>query len=292
MRKVWLLLAIVIIALLFISGNPLTIKQKAGLQITTDNVPATLFLNDQYLDKSPFSDKKIQPNSYVLRIVPDDTNLAPYEIPIKLNKGTVAVVNWKPGTTSTNSSGLIYEMEKLNSNDTQIEMQTIPDGAIVTFDQGAKQFTPLLMTGVSEGVHEFEVSLPSFETQQHTVNVPKGHRVIITAILGRTGDLPQGTTESVSQDDSESSAGDSLDQLGGPQVQILSTNFFVNEQEVLRVRASANQGGAELGFAAVGQFYPYLDEVTDWFQIDFEDQPGWVSAQFSQKVATDSTQAN
>jgi hypothetical protein len=291
MRKiVAVLLAIGSIFLIFklTNFNPLTLKQKAGLQVTTNNIPAGLFLDDQYLDITPFVSKKIQPKSYILRIVPDDPTLASYEMPITLNKGTTTIVNWKPGLSAANSGGVIYELEPLNSNDTQVELQTIPDGAIITFDQGSKQFSPLLITGVAEGVHEFEVSLPSFETQQQTVKVVKGHRVIITVILNKVSNTPTQTTPA---SEATTNLGEQTTGVDS-QVQILNTNFFVNDREVLRVRDSASPTGAELGFAPVGQRYVLLDETTDWFQINFEGKPGWVSAQFSQKVATGSTQIN
>lgn len=147
MHKVGLfLLGIIVILVLVLNGNQLlSLKQKAGLQVTTNNIAASLFLDDQYLDKSPFIDKKIQPKDYVLRIQPDDPAYASYETPIKLNKGSVTVVNWQPKLSLETSSGVIYEMEKLKNNDTQIELQSIPDGAIITVDQGAKQFSPLLI---------------------------------------------------------------------------------------------------------------------------------------------------
>ena len=75
-------------------------------------------------------------------------------------------------------------------------------------------------------------------------------------------------------------------------VQILSTNFFVEGQEVLRVRNTASAGGVELGFAVVGQSYPMVSQQTDWFEIDFNGQSGWVSTQYSQLVDVTSGQAD
>jgi len=292
-------LIIIIVLVLVLNGNQLlALKQKAGLQVNTDNIPATLFLDDQYLDKSPFIDKKIQPKNYVLRIQPDDSAYASYETPIKLNKGTITVVNWKPKLSLETSSGVIYEMEKLKNNDTQIELQSIPDGAIITMDQGSKQFSPLLVAGVAEGIHEFEVSLPSYETQQHTFNVPKGYRVAITVILGRTTEDLNLDTQQNNQQNTQQETNSKPDLLEtttsttGPQVQILQTGFFVNDQEVLRVRESASQNALELGFALVGKYYPYLGEITDWLQINFDGQPGWVSAKYSQKIICNQSQIN
>lgn len=291
MRILLLIVAMLVAAFLLLSRfNPLELKLKAGLQVTTDNVPASLFLDSEYLDKAPFTSQKIQPKQYLLRIEPDEAGLAPYDLSVTLNKGMVTVVKWKPGPTAETSGGVIYEMEKLrNANDIQIYFQTVPDGAILTLDNGGKQFSPVLITDLSEGSHEFEVSLPSFETQQHSVSLIKGHKVTITIILGklRAGDAKTVPAESGTQ---PADGQTSLSQALGPRVQILSTNFFFNNQEVLRVRDAASPAGAELGFAPVGSSYPYLDETSGWFQINFDDQPGWVSAQFSQKIATDSTQ--
>jgi hypothetical protein len=290
MRKLSLISIIIISGLLFSACNPLELKQKAGLQVTTNNSTASLFLDDQYLEKTPFIDKKIQPKSYVLRIQPDDPGLVPYELPIELNKGLVTVITWKPGPTLETSGGVIYEMEKLNNkNATQLEFNTVPDGAILAIDGGSKQFSPLLMTNLKEGNHQFEVSLPSYETQQHSVNLIKGHQVTVTVILSKTGELPNTKAEE-GKEKEETSKELNTELINEPVVEILSTNFFVDEQEVLRVRSEASPAGQELGFAPVGETYPYQNEEEDWFQISFEGQSGWVSAQFSRKITSASAQ--
>lgn len=290
MRMVLLIGAILATAFLLLSRfNPLELKIKAGLQVDTGGVPASLFLDGEYLDKAPFASQKIQPKQYSLRIEPDEAGIAPYELSIKLTKGMITVVKWRPGPTAETSGGVIYEMEKLRSaSDSQIYLQTIPDGAILTLDNGAKQFSPILLTDLTEGSHQFEVSLPSFKTQQHSVSLIKGHKVTITVILGKLG--AEGETAPTNSGAQLNDSETPLSQALGPRVQILATNFFFNNQEVLRVRATASPVGAELGFAPVGSSYPYLGETAGWFQIDFDDQPGWVSAAYSQKIATDSTQ--
>lgn len=296
MRKWFILLGVLgavvlLIGLWSIGFNPLALKQKAGLQVMTNNISASLFLNDQFLDKSPFVDKKIQPGSYILRIQPDEPGYASYELPIDLNKGMLTIVSWKPGETSETSGGIIYEMEKLSSKgEPQLAFETVPDGAIVTLDGGSQQFSPLLITNLTEGDHQFEVSLPSYQIQQHSVTLSKDHLISVTVILGKIpGEL--GVTESAQVAQPSPTAASPLSQIaGGPQVQILNTGFFVNNQEVLRVRATPSPNGRELGFAQVGQFYTYRGQTTDWLQIEFNDQSGWVSTQYSQLVGTDSAQ--
>lgn len=292
MRKIVFFGALLFLCIVIFSHwNPLDLKLKAGLQVTTDDIPSSLFLDGEYLDKSPYINKKILPKDYVLRIEPVEASFAPYELPITLTKGMVTVVMWKPGQTVETSGGIVYELAKLpNRNDVQLQFQTVPDGAILTIDNGAKQFSPLLLTDLAEGSHEFEVSLPSYQTQQHSVNLIKGHKVTVTIILGKIGAGESETTPSAQPATTPTPSQTPLTQTTGPQVQILSTNFFFNNAEVLRVRETPSPTGKELGFAPVGNSYPYLSEATGWFQIQFNSQPGWVSAQFSQKIATDSTQ--
>lgn len=269
--------------------NPFEWKVKAGLHVRTNGVPASLFLDGEFLDKSPYINKKIQPKEYILRIEPDSAEYAPYELPVTLHKGTIAVVDWTPGKSTETSGGAVYEMEK-GGRATQLVFHTIPDGAIMSIDGGEKQFSPLILNDVSEGDYALEASLPSYQTQQHSVRVLSGHRVTVTVILGkaeaenRRGASGETPAEPTTPENQEASA------ITGPRVQIVTTNFFFNNQEVLRVREAPSPAGRELGFAPVGNSYPYLAEQTGWFQIEFEGTPGWVSAQFSQKVATESSQ--
>jgi hypothetical protein len=146
-------------------------------------------------------------------------------------------------------------------------------------DGGEKHFSPTTLA-LSEGTHALEMSLPSYQTQQHSLNVPIGHTATVTVILGKLSAQPS----------SQENVNEVSPPAGEPSVRILSTNFFFNNTEVLRVRETPSPSGRELGFAPVGSRHSLLGEQTGWYQINFNDQPGWVSAQFSQKEATGSTQ--
>ncbi len=303
-----LVLAVVVVAssVLFAGCNPLTIKQKAGLQVITNDVPAVLFLDGQYLDRTPYIAKDIKPGTYTLRIEPEDTTLVPYETSITLRKGLLSVVLWRPGTRPELSGGVMYEMEKLpNSKETELSLVTIPDRAIVRIDGENKGFSPTSARDITPGQHEFEVSLPSYETQKHTLNMVAGHHITVTvklaklanAALDKDPSMPDpnptaspaatasssatATTSGVVKGVSTSSGSRALE-IGGPRIKIESTNFFYNGQESLRVRATPANNGTELGFAPVGSEYPYLNEKQNgWFKIKFNSQEGWVSGQFA-----------
>lgn len=251
----------------------------SGLQVQTEGIPAMLFLDGQHLDKTPFVNKKIKPGTYILRIQPDSESFAPYELSVRLNRGTMTVVHWEPGSTLETSGGVMYEMELVpDRTKTELELQTIPSGAILTVNQGTKQFSPLVVSDLGEGDHEFEVSLPSYETQRHSIQLPAGHKVTATVVLAKATQVEEPTDQ----------AEPTLTPLGrslfGAQVRILNTNFFLDGQEVLRVRETASAGGRELGFVSVGESYPYRGESSGWLQIEFSGGVGWVSSEYTQKV--------
>jgi hypothetical protein len=98
MRKyVWLLLVLVC-TFFFSACNPFQGKSKAGLQVITGDIQSSLFLDGQYLEKTPYIGKDIKPGQYTLRIEPDDPTLLPYETTITLRSGLLSVVTWRPGT--------------------------------------------------------------------------------------------------------------------------------------------------------------------------------------------------
>lgn len=301
MNKLTRLLILVLIPIT-LSGCSLFKSKNAGLQVITNDISSSVFLDGQYLEKTPYIGKEFQPGVYTLRIQPDDPNLVPYETSIHLTAGLLTVVTWKPGERPETSGGVIYEMEKLSGkNQTELSIISLPDSAIVSIDDGTKQFTPVLIDAIEPGQHEFEVTIPSYETQRHTINVIQGHRMNVTVKLAKTiatqQEIKEDKIETLDEDQiaSQSSkpATDSaspvplrqaLDQpLTGPFVTISSTNYFVDGQEVLRARDEASPAGAEVGFAKVGTQYQYLNETYNgWYKIQLdEDTAGWVSGQYS-----------
>jgi hypothetical protein len=285
--------------------NPLV--GKAGLQVKTNDVPAGIYLNGKYMEKSPFINQELKPGDYTLEIRPDNNTLSPYQTNISLKKGALTVVNWKPGNRPETSGGFIYEMEYLrNKKNSEISITTIPDGAIINVDGQARGFSPVLVEEVQPGEHEYEVSLPSYETQKNQINAIAGYRMNVTVKLAKqeyvaAGTDEDGTTASASATVASSSAtvatatksADKKTATGSatvtgtattlprPKVKIKSTGFIQDGKEVLRVRGSAGAGGAEVGFAPVGNEYPYLKETSGgWYKITFEGTSGWVSGQF------------
>ncbi|MBU0576302.1 SH3 domain-containing protein [Patescibacteria group bacterium] len=263
-------------------------KNVAGLQVITNDTTSSLFLDGQYLDKTPFIDKTIKPGKYTLKIEPDNTNLASHETQIVLRKGLLTVVTWKPGDRPETSGGIIYEMEEIRNNKSELSFITIPDNTIIRFDQGDQQFSPLALKNIEPGHHQFELSLPSYEKQQHTINAVGGYRITITAKLARTVPPDDQVKDGSSRTTDEgifNLASDSAktSTISGQVVTIKSTGFLQNGVEVLRVRSLASPSAEIVGYAKVGQTYPYLNETLgNWYKIKLDDQLGWVSDQYAE----------
>lgn len=295
------------------------LKAKSGLQVVTEvTQSASLFLNGEYLDKTPYINKNIKPGTYSLKIQPIDKDLATYETQIKLNQGALTVVTWNPGKTPESSGGVIYELQDLPSGDkakAEIIFTTIPDTAILTFDSQPQTFSPLTLSNIEPGNHEFEVKLPSYQTQKHTLNAVAGKRLNVTVKLAKEA-LPGATTPEPSPTSAPatssaiptnpkslatssaitqaslsakinptgSNQASGSGTLTGPRILIKSTGYLQNDKEVLRVRAEANPQAGTVGWADVGKEYKYLGKRTDgWYQIELQaNQIGWVSEQYSQ----------
>jgi uncharacterized protein YgiM (DUF1202 family) len=296
-------LCLLMIAALFLSGcNPFR-PNKAGLQVMTNDVASSVFLNGQYLEKTPYIAKDFKPGEYTLKIQPDDPKLIPHETTIHLRAGLLTVVTWKPGSRSESSGGVIYELEPItNRQRAEVSIISLPDGAIVSIDDRDKEFTPLLLEDLTPGNHQMVVTLPSYEGQNHTINLIKGFRLNVTVKLAKAGidvaptasDSGKSTTPtatvsgqraaSISAQVATGSARTATNSgtLTITKVTILKTNFFVSGKEVLRVRDQSSNAGKELGFATVGNSYPATGKTENgWYQIEFEGKLGWVSKQYA-----------
>ncbi|MBP7774532.1 PEGA domain-containing protein [Candidatus Woesebacteria bacterium] len=297
----------VLVCSLFLAGcNPLASKIKSGIQVITGESTASVFINGQYLNKTPLVEKNLQPGIYTIRVEPDSTDLVPYETTVNLFPGTLTVLTWKPATRPELSSGVLLEMEKSSDGTTSVELVSIPENAITTID-GRKEFSPLKLTDLREGSHELQLSLPSYETQKHTINVQKGFHLKISAKLAKLTDevgetvtevtppeiaVATDSAEKKSASSSATPAPDPTSKLGAlttasssGHVKILKTGFFHEGKEVLRVRDFPGSTGKEIGFAPVGNQYPYLgQQKNSWYFIDFLGKQGWVNGQYIQLV--------
>ncbi len=309
MKRLFLFLILLTASVLFSACNPLAKKVKSGLQVQmTDGIAAAVYLDENYVEKTPFINRELSPGEYTLKIQPDDPKLIPYETKITLRPGLLTVVTWKLAQRPEFSGGVMYEMEPINSkNKSEISFVTIPDGAIVSVAGKEKTFAPTIIPDITPGHVEFEVTLPSYGVQKHTINAIPGYRMVVTVklakenlnekevVVGNVTLEPQASGSATATTGSTTPAPTTTPKptiapspaasASAKQVLIKPTNFFVAEKEVLRARDLPSSSGKEVGFATVGNLYQYLGKTeNNWHNIQLDGKSGWVSGQYAQLV--------
>ncbi len=274
-------LVVILVAAAIYFINPFQKQAQGGLQVVIYETDASLFLNDQYLDKSPYINRNINSGKYNLSIIPDNKELTQKDLPLTLNPGTLTVVYWRPGSTLEKSSGLIYELEPITDRKYgELQIITNPDETIIHLDNRAQEFAPHVFREIEPGDHTIQISLPGYEHHEQKFNISAGYRLKITAHLAQTG--PSGDAQQLEED----SSAESVEQDSQPTLIIQSTNFFQDGKEVLRVRDGNSVAGLPIGYVEVGESYSYQKVEDDWYLISFEDaidaeqKEGWVSGQF------------
>lgn len=291
--------------------NPFEKPSPAGLQVTTEGSVASVFLNGEYVNKTPYIDKELSPGRYTLRIEPEDTELAAHETSVLLTSSTLTVFNWSFGPTVETSGGVLYEMEAINQkNKAALSVTSIPDGTIIKLNGESKGFTPVLIDDIQAGSQRLQVTLPSYVEQERNLNVIEGYQMNVTvklakelSSLDRALENQADATASAELADQEAtpSAGTvtptkppTRSQLTNPPTATSSGTLskeppYVTITETgtgwLRVRAEASATAEELTKVDVGESFPYISSNNGWHEIEYEPgETGWISGQFANVV--------
>lgn len=279
-------------------------NQTGGLQINTENGPASVFLNGEYANKTPYIDKNLKVGTYAVKIEPDDKSLSPYETSINIYPDTLAVVNWTPAVSIEESGGVIFEMEPLSRKSSALSITSIPDSTIVNIDDEPKGFSPVLVEEISAGDHNVKISLPSYITQEHSVSIVEGMKMHMMVKLAKiknasesaglleasdeatATESAQATSSATSSPKASSSprpttaSSTSSATIAKPYVRILETptNF-------LRVRDEASSNGAEVAQVKPGETFKFFQTSNGWHEIEYQTgKKGWVSGQYAEVV--------
>lgn len=296
---------LLVFCLVLFSGCTLPFSSSAvsGLQITTEGVDASVYLNGAKVGNTPYSDQTLKPGSYTVKLEPKDSELASYETSLTLYPTTLAVMNWALGKTAETSGGVVYELEPLKKKkEAQLSIASIPDGAIVKVDDVSQGFTPVLMKSMTAGTHRFQVTLPSYKDEEESVNIAEGFQMNVTVKLAKQKSVIQSVENDVATDSAEASSAAKVatsSATATPKVSSKSTSatssatvrstssttktVLIKETGTgwLRVRETPDSGGKELAKVDVGKTFPFFDTKSGWYQIEYEKgEKGWVSGQY------------
>lgn len=298
-------LLLILLSSLILSGctvKNLFVKKPAGLEVTT-SAPATVYLADKELGKTPLKNQSISPGQYTLRLMPEDKTLAPYETTVELGSAASTVISRSFGETLLDSSGYSLSLVPDKASVATLSIISDPDTGSLTIDGVPSGFTPLSKREVSPGNHEVIVGTPGFAEQKISVVAVSGFNLVISVKLKSepitlTKPTPSPTS---SVTDATSSAQTTALVTSSPSPSpkaspstapsatpakpyaTVSNSADVVSAGGLNVRKEPSSNADSLGKADVGEHLKYLGETTSagWHKIEFEGSVGYVSAKYT-----------
>lgn len=297
---------VILLSSFILSGcqNVLKKSENAGLQITTHASEASVYLNGEFIKKTPYTDRELKPGTYTVKIEPENKQFVSYETSVTVYPSTLAILDWTFAESPEKSGGVLYEMEPMKDKENVLlSIVSIPDSTIVHIDGNSEGFTPVLINDITPGSHQYEITLPSYLSQTETVELNAGYQMNITVKLAKdpkalelktdaetnasnsaqaseSAKTVGKTEESTSATPTPTKTSSSKNEVEPPYVEILETGTGW-----LRVRAEASGSSDELAKVDVGTKHTYYQTQDGWFQIEYEPgKKGWISGQFGKLV--------
>lgn len=250
---------------------------KGGLQITS-NVRGKAFLNGKLIGELPIrkttQDETLPTGNYEIRVEPEDTTLTAYTARVDINDGVLTAIDktFLPGSLGSAS---ILTLENATIQKPQIEITTIPDGALITIDSVAVGTSPYKSDSISASEHEVEIQKEGFAKKTIRVRTVERHVLVVSASLG-TGDI--GTVKIASPTPTIE-----LSITPSPVVTKGSVTILQTPNGFLRVRSGAGTSFGEVARVKTGETYDIIEEQNGWYQIEADGKTGWVTSQYVKK---------
>ncbi len=231
---------------------------RAGLKITAQP-EAVVYFNDTEVGKTPFQKDDLSPGDYEVKLKNDKGT---WQSKIKLNKGTLSVINRELGGSEASSSGEILVLEKGQG----VVVTSTPEGAEVEIDNKGYGKTPLTIRDIISGEHTFIISHEGYLKRNIQASLPKELLLHIDVDLALSEVY--------------------LQAIPTPTPTIPLVEVTVKETPVgfLRVRDQPSLQGTEISRVNPGTSLILLEELASWVKVKLEDgKEGYVSAGYIQK---------
>ena len=283
-RRIFLVIAVLLISIgIFIIvrlvSQIVLPKGKGGLLVTS-SVEANVFLNDRPIGKTPLSlidsDQVIQSGTYDLKISPLKGE-QPYLVKIPINPGVLTAVDRTFLTGAFSSASILY-FEKINDEDAQLFISSVPDNALITIDGESRGVTPLDIKDIPQSEHEVEIEKNGFAKKTIRIRAVAGYKLVLNTIIGTESDLTDLPQEEITP--SPASGGTTPTQAPNvPKVVIIET-----PTGFLRVRSNPSTSSSEIGRVNPGETYELVDENETWYKIKLASGvEGWISSTYADK---------
>lgn len=302
MKKI-ILLVIILIVLIGVGVFFIRGKNESGalaiLKVNADT-PATIFLNNETIGKTPYEDK-VKPGEYTIKLIPESTSSISWEGKITLQPNLLTYINRELKESELASSGEVLSLKKISKGDTEISVISTPDRAMVKIGDKDYGSTPVVIHDLEPGEYDLSVTLTGYTSRTVKVKSTKGYQLNIVFNLANSSILEPSpsplvevtpastprpsakTTPMASGKTTPKSSGTIASPPPKPYIEVLDT-----PTGTLNVREESSTGSKILSKINPGEFYSLLDEEivnsTAWYKIEYEaNKEGWVSSQYAKK---------
>jgi hypothetical protein len=223
-----------------------------------------VLINGQEVGETPYTDSNLQEGELLVDLKSmEESSISakPWQGYVKLNPGTLTVINRNMEASAQTSSGEVITLESGKG----VTVVSTPPEAEVTVDGAVVGRTPITLTELSDGDHQFILSKENFVKRSIRAKVVNGFNLVLTVDLAiAEADLTKLPTVPVSST---------------AQVVVKST-----PTGFLRVRNTASANGQEVGQVKPGDVLTMLEEIPNWYRVRLSDgKEGFVSAAYVQK---------
>lgn len=255
-------------------------EERGALQVTS-NVSAQVLIDDEVVGNTPFckcdAGDTLVVGNYSVKIVPDDEELSPYTVEVDVYNGVLTAVD-RTFLPNGLSSAYILTLESGVGDGSELLVQSIPDGAVVSLNGVEKGVTPLLDEDSPASEQEVEIQKSGFSKKTIPVRTVEGYRLVVNVILGAKNE-----EESTEKEADESA--DATEVLEEEESEPLETvTILQTPTGFLRVREGAGVTFNEVTTVAPGDTYDFIEEEDGWFHIQLdEESDGWVSSDYAER---------
>lgn len=239
------------------ANSLLGIKEKAGIRVLSLPDGAKVYLDDNEIGKTPYESSNLEAREIKVKIEADKGK---WEGKVKLQPGTLTVVNRELSADATSNAGEILTLEKGRG----VILISTPNESDIEIDGKNLGQTPLRVD-VSPGEHTFVLGKGGFLRRSIKAIIPDGFNLTLNVDLALSeADLSNVTTPPITE-------------TAKLVVKSTPTGF-------LRVRDKPSLAGNEVARVSTGDELILLEEQTSWYRIRTADgKEGYVSAQYVQK---------
>lgn len=269
MRKIIIALLIFlgIIGILLRYGYPILVERlglqgRAGIKIDS-NPKTSVYINGQKVAQTPFQDENLKEGEYLVELKVDEASSSAqgWKGYVGLNAGTLSVVNREIGESQVNSSGEVITL----ASGSGVTIISTPTEATVLVDGVERGRTPLSISSLPSGEHQFIISHDNFLNRSIRANLVDGYNLKLNVDLA------------LSEAD--------LTQISSPPI-TANVELTVKKTPTgfLNVRQSASINAKVVVQVKPGDKLVLLEELPNWNRVRTSDgKEGFVSSAYVEK---------